>query len=273
MARKTLRGIIEGDYHCGHWAGLTPPDFYANPNSEDSDILVRHKAQKELWQWRSAKLKQIGRVDFHILNADLIDGRGERSGGTELQIVDRNKQVAAAIQCAKVVLLTKNGRRCMTRGTPYHTGDAEDFEDNIADALDCPIADRIWPEINGVIFDVRHKVGGSSVPHGRFAALARQKLWNMLLSGDGSHANHQPRAQVTIRSHVHYHTHVGGAGWVAMNLPCLQYPMSKYGSRQCDGAVDMGLTYWEVKPSGNFTWEPLICRPEAAKAEPLKLLA
>lgn len=269
--KKTLCGIIEGDYHCGHWAGLTPPDFWANPQSEDAVEKTRHKAQRELWDWRAKALGKIGPVDFHVLNADLIDGRGERSGGTELQIVDRNRQVGAAVQCARRVKLRPGGKRFMTRGTPYHTGAVEDFEDVIADVLECPIEDRIWPEINGVVFDVRHKVGGSSVPHGRFTALARQRLWNELLSGEGNQANGQPRAQVTIRSHVHYHRFIGGAGWVAMTLPCLQYPMSSYGARQCDGEVTMGLTYWEITPSGNFRWEPLICQPRAAKVQTLKL--
>lgn len=272
MARKTLRGIIEGDYHCGHWGGLTPPDFWPNPDTEDPIEQVRYRAQRELWTWRRHKLAGAGPVDFHFLNADLIDGRGDRSGSTELSIVDRNRQVGAAVQAAKLVKLTKKGARCMTRGTPYHTGQCEDFEDVIADALDCPIGDRMWPEINGVVFDLRHKVGSSSIPHGRFTAIARQKLWNTLLSdSESSAANKQPRAQVTIRSHVHYHVQIGGPGWVAMTLPCLQFPATRYGTRECDGEVHMGFTYWEVTPAGNFSWEAITCQPETAKAETLKL--
>ena len=271
MARKTKRGIFEADYHSGHWAGLTPPDFWTNPQSEDKQNRFRYRAQSQLWDWRRKALENIGRVDFHGLNADLIDGRGDKSGSTELIEVDRNRQVDMALQAARVVRLAPGGSRIMTRGTPYHTGKIEDYEDNIARALGCDIDDRVFFEVNGVTFDMRHKVGSSSVPHGRFTAIARQNLWNDLLSGDGGYANKQPRAQVIIRSHVHYYAICGGADWLAMTLPCLQYPNSKFGSRQCDGEITMGFTYWEITPAGNYSWRPVLCQLETGKAPTYKL--
>jgi hypothetical protein len=271
--RKTRRGIAESDYHTGHWAGLTPPTEWANPNGDEDYHKPRHDAQAALWNWRAKTLKEIGPVDFHFMNADLIDGRGERSGSTELQIVDRTRQVNAALLAARMVKLRDGGSRVMTRGTPYHTGQIEDFEDSIAESLDCHIGDHVYPEVNGVVFDLKHKVGSSSVPHGRMTALARQRLWNALLSGEGQHANGQPRANVLIRSHVHYHAFCGGADWLAMTLPCLQYPNSKYGMRQCDGEVTMGLTYWEITPAGNFSWKALTCQLPTGQAHTLKLSA
>ena len=75
------RLVIESDYHCGHWAGLTPPDWYQSGK--------KGKHQKELWEFRKSVLKDIGRIDFLIVNGDCIDGKGARSGGSELSTSDR----------------------------------------------------------------------------------------------------------------------------------------------------------------------------------------
>lgn len=264
MSRRTKRGVILGDFHCGHWCGLTPPDFWTDDRTDDPINKSWAGAQREFWKWYASIVRSVGKVDYVIANADLIDGRGDKSGSTELITSDRNRQLTMAVQCLKA---WEAPVYKLTRGTPYHVGKLEQFEDNIADAVDGEIADHLFPEINGVVFDIKHKIGSSAVPHGRATAQQRAALWNQILSDpDSSASNTRPRAQVIIRSHVHYHKYSGDPDTLAMTLPCLQLPMTRYGLQQCDGRVDVGLTVWEIKPSGSYTWRSEIARMQCSRA-------
>lgn len=267
-ARNAKRIILLGDFHCGHLAGLTPPDFQWRIGVEDPNDDKIARAQSEAWNWYTSQRKELGKPYAVFVNGDCIDGPGHRSGGTEEITTDCNKQAMMALQCIKT---WKSDRHIMTRGTPYHTGQQEDFEDQIADALDCKIGNHEWPEVNGLIFDLKHKVGSSSVPHGRHTALAKHKLWNALWARDDA----QPDARFIVRSHVHYHAHCGGSmggePWIAMTLPALQLANTKYGARQCDGLVNFGFVVVDVKPSGSYTWQARIAKLNHNKAQTLPI--
>jgi len=79
----------------------------------------------------------------------------------------------------------------MVRGTAYHTGSCEDWEDMIARAVGAKIADRMWVRVNGVVFDLRHHIGSSLLPHTRGIPLSRERLLNSLWS---ERVDGQPRA-------------------------------------------------------------------------------
>ena len=70
----------------------------------------------------------------------------------------------------------------MTYGTAYHTGDSEDWENEIAkDVGAVKIGSHEWFDIGyGWIIDCRHHVGSSSVPHARATANSRAALWARL---------------------------------------------------------------------------------------------
>jgi len=221
-AGGTKRVLALGDYHCGHAAGLTPPDWQGCQPWLPAKLL---DLQKQCWEFYAAKVKQMGSVDLLILNGDLIDGRGERSGSLEQIVVDRHEQCEMAIAAAKLV---KAKKIVATYGTAYHTGQEEDYEKLIADRLGAVIGSHEWVDVNGVVFDCKHHLGSSAIPHGRHTAVAKDRLWNLLWSDIGE----QPRGQVYLRSHVHYHQHCGGPGWLAMTLPALQAAATKYGGRR-----------------------------------------
>ena len=195
--------VAIGDLHCGHKVGLTPPAWWV---SEERYPNV-YKWQRESWEAYTKMIdEQVkrGRVDVLIANGDLIDGRGERSGSSELIVTDRCEQTDMAIEClrkwnAATVLLTY--------GTAYHTGKIEDWEDRVAEQLGADIAGRHQVDVGGVTFDARHHVGSSSIPHGRQTAVSRERLWNSILSGE----DQESRADVILRSHVHYHSFAGGS--------------------------------------------------------------
>jgi hypothetical protein len=259
--RKGKRVVCVGDFHCGHYAGLTPPEFQGAfphiPYYEKFTAL-----QRECWNWYAKMLKALQPIDLLIVNGDAIDGNGVKSGGTELLTTDRRVQAEMAIECAREA---KAKRIAMTCGTGYHTGNEEDWEYIIAKELKASIGSHEWFSVNGLVFDCKHHLGSSSVPHGRHTAEARDRYWNILWAERGD----QPKASIFIRSHVHYHSIAGGVGWLAMTLPALQATATKYGSRRCSGTVDFGLVHFDVTPSGEYSWRCHVAELAAGKAQAL----
>lgn len=250
----TKRILACGDFHAGHIQGLAPPSYhFSGKGSWARSRLV--KLQRQCWDWWKQELRQIkrqGPIHYAFLNGDLIDGRGEKGGGNELLTSDREEQCAIALDVIKSIGAESH---LLTYGTPYHTGDKEDFERYIAKELGASIKDQQWPKINGLTFSIKHHPsGGSQVPHGRHTAIARDRLWNIMWNADGGR---QPRADVILRSHVHYHNFCGGHNWLAMTLPALQVS-SNYGSRRMSGLVDFGFVLFEVHTNGDYTWDARI---------------
>lgn len=261
--KKNKRVVIISDLHCGHRVGLTPPPWwFENDESEKQAKIVR--IQREMWNFFASQIDALKPIDILIVNGDAIDGSGHRSGGREQVSTDRLKQCEMA---AYVIEYTGAKVVRMTYGTPYHSGETEDFESVIGDKLDVDfkIEGHAFPNINGVQFDIKHKIGSSGVPHGRYTALSREKLWNTVWA---SNDERQPDAGYLIRSHVHYHAKCGNHLWEAITTPALQGFGSIYGVRQCSGVVDVGFLVFDISSEGNVTWWPVIADLKHQKVQP-----
>jgi len=265
------RGIVIGDTHCGHLTGLTPPAYMIKERK--GATTKRNKwasLQRELWTAYTALLDRWGPFHFGLFAGDAIDGHGEQSGGSELVTPDIDDQIDMAVECMDQVRLhaARGFKWVSVYGTPYHTGKAQDHENAVAQKAGVKkIGSHEWIDVNGCVFDLRHKVGPSGVPHSRHTAVARQRLWNVLWA----ERELVPKANVVLRAHVHYHNFCGGPGWVAMTLPALQGMGTKYGSRQCDGLVDWGAVVFDVDSGGAFDWHSDVVLIEAQKAKVIKI--
>lgn len=244
------RVAVISDLHCGHRAGLTCPDYWYPEDSSSPHRRNFGRIQREMWGWYERTVSSISGVDVLIVNGDAIDGKAERSGGSELLTADRDEQVSIA---KTAIDLWKAKKIFIIEGTPYHTGKEESWEAVLADLVNGHFAAHEWIDVDGVIFDCRHKIGGSAIPHGRHTAPARAMLWNRLWAERGTH----PNADVLIRSHVHYHTLTGDSGKVAITTPCLQ-SHSKFGSRECDGTNDLGFITFDVD-NGDYSMQYYHC--------------
>jgi hypothetical protein len=257
------RVLIISDLHCGHLAGLTPSKWQLSIRG-DHDWDKFAILQRELWDNYTRVVRYLGNVDLLIVNGDLIDGRGERSGSTELITTDRHKQCDMAVAALNIIK-TKN--TVITYGTPYHTGEQEDFEKDVAKEIGASkIGSHEWIDVNGVIFDCKHHVSSSNNPYNRSVSVAKDRLWNVLWAEH----EEQPKADIIIRSHVHYHEYCGGSNWLAMTTPSLQGMGSKFGSRKCSGHVDFGVIHFDVDSDGSYTWQSHILRIPSQKAQTLK---
>ena len=271
MNRQTKRLVVLADLHCSHLSGLTPPRWQLGTQHAAHPKHQKWRAiERECWKFYAKTLRQLQPIDVLVVNGDLIDGRGERSGGTELITLDRSLQCEMAVECIEQA---KADFVIITYGTSYHSGQLEDWEDSIAKHFEphSKIGAHEWLDLNGVVFDFKHKVGTSSVPHGRKTPVEREKLWNALWADAGL----QPRADYVIRSHVHYceggFSYRGGRQVWAMTTPALQAMGTKYGARQCSGLVDFGLVHFDITPKGGVTWHPHVVKIVSQQARSLKL--
>lgn len=277
LPKREISVFVGGDFHCSHRVGLTPPAWQwktdANEIEDLESVHQQHKygrIQAECWKTYKTLLKQTGPFDVAFLMGDLIDGTGERSGGTELITTDRDVQRDMAIQCVQEL-----GAPIIVgvRGTPYHTGDSEDWEDqvysyfNARSGYRAKVGDHEWPRINGVTFDLKHQVGSSAVPHGSWTALGKEWLWNQLWADAG----YSPQADYIFRGHVH--TAIGGWRFVGKrrvevaSTPALQAMGSKFGARRCSRLVDWGFYVLRITVKGNVSLEPHVIQIDSQKAK------
>lgn len=253
------RVLVISDLHCGHFAGLTPPDWNDAPQKNSEQRFMLYRARRTYWKFYKDTVDKLKPIDVLIVNGDAVDGKGQRSGSTELLTTDRTEQVDMATACIEVVEAKKV---FMSFGTPYHTGVNEDWEAEIAKAVNAEkIGGEDWINVNGLVFNYKHFVGSSSVPYGRMTAIAKERIWQILWNEYGEY----PKADVLIRSHVHYFGHCGGYRWLAMTTPALQGVGSKYGKRKMSGTVDFGVVSFDVESKEEWSWESHILKSKSEK--------
>ncbi len=245
-----IRICVVSDLHSGHRIGLTPPGYQWLATTDDPIHNKFALAQADMWNRFRADIEAVREehpIDIAIVNGDAIEGKGTRSGGTELLKADRGEQVNIAVTAIREIGAEQI---VMTYGTPYHTGAEEDWENAVASGVGAvKIESHGLYEIDGVIIDARHHISSSIIPHGRFTALARENLWASIW------ADRYPgsKPDILIRSHVHYYGFCGDNEWLGMTTPALQGMGSKYGSRICSGRVDFGFVIIDIS-HGEYTW-------------------
>ena len=233
MENNKKRMVVISDLHCGHRVGLTPPKWQQNDDNKYA------KVQKSVWKFFTEQLEKIKPIDIVVINGDAIDGQGKKSGGTEHITTDRNEQVDMANECIQQIGAPKI---YMTYGTGYHTGNEEDFESILATQISSRIKSHLQLDVNGLIFDFKHKVGSSTVPYSRATAIGKEQIWNLVWA----ESKGMPISDVIVRSHVHYYDLSKRNGKTMVTTPALQGYGSKYGSRLCSGTIDIGFLSFDV---------------------------
>ena len=208
MKKKKKRVVVISDLHCGHRVGLTPPEY------GDRSTTKWNKAQRELWTEYNRMVKEHGPADVLLVLGDVIDGRGEKSGSTELITTDRKEQGEMAAACIE---MWKAKDIVMVFGTAYHVGNKEDFETPVAELVKAnKIGGQEWVKVDKVTFDLKHFIAGSGIPHGKGTPLAKEWLWNLVWNI----RDEQPLVDVFLRGHVHSFDSVS---YTHLTLPTTPY--------------------------------------------------
>ena len=255
------KGIVLSDLHSGHLAGLTPPRFRHYDPKWD-------RIEAELYENYEDMVDRNAPYDFLFLLGDLVDGKGSRSGGTELISTDINKQIDMAVEAINRVPLKEGASIIQVYGTPYHVGDEIDYETTISKEIKAKkIGGHEWADVNGIVFDLKHKTPSTTVPYSKATGISKERLWNYLWNEH----DEQPKAHVFLRGHVHYFFFCGDSNWTGIICPPLQGQGSKYGSRQCMGHIDFGVIYPFVSKEGEFTWDYDVRIIQSQKKYPIKI--
>ncbi len=261
------RVVIISDLHSGHLAGLTPPSWqvpYKGTSKTKRNKWAR--LQRDLWKFYADTIENLGKIHVLVVNGDAIDGPGKRSGGTELITTDPEEQCDMAVAAIRTAM-SRGTKVIMTYGTPYHSGEICDYEEWIAREVNAEkIGGHEWITVEGVTFDLKHKIGASGIPHGRHSGIAKERLWQQLWSEQQL----TPKSDVIVRSHVHYFGFCGGKDWLGLTTPALQGAGSKYGARQCSGLVNFGLTHFDAE-NGGYSWKAHLANLECQKSNALVL--
>jgi hypothetical protein len=267
------RVLFLTDLHSGHLFSLTPPDYWTPLVNNPKDDLLRRRnkcalVQRQMWSWFSKEIKKNGPFDVLLVGGDCVDGPGYKSGGTELISSDLNVQAEIATEVIKFV----NAKKIvMVYGTPYHVGDQSqsiDVEDIIAQKVGADkIGSHEWVDVDGVVFDIKHHAGRSSIPHGRGTLISKEWLWSELWAS----AEMTPRADVILRGHVHYPVEVNdpGLGYRAITGPALQWS-TKYGARIATGMVNVGFVVFDIN-KGSYTCKFVLAKLGSQKTQALRL--
>jgi len=246
-AVKPERVLPLGDLHCGSNVGLTPPEYQykyiSNPKTEEHRKRNKWaKLQKECWNWYVNKLDILKPINRAFVLGDMIDGDGNRSGGTELITTDRKVQVCMAIEALEIL---EAKYMSMVFGTPYHTGQVEDFELDVAKHFGCKIGGHEWESVNGCTFDLKHKQGNCKNP--------ATSIWNEIVDNrEWAVLGEQPKADILIRAHTHRFCLLRIEDCMGLAIPALQAYGTKFGARACSRKVQFGLVALDVWPDGEI---------------------
>jgi hypothetical protein len=241
------RLLILSDLHCGNVLGLTSPKYYSTEIS------------RKFWDWYVDEINSLGKVDHVVCNGDAIDGKALATGGKGLFENDRLKQVDIAYDCFTMI---DCDNFTVVRGSEYHTGKGEDFEDTLAEKLgEEKSCNEKWLDINGFLFHFRHHTNSSATPWGRFTAVAREKAWKDL---ESLKYNNNRVPDAVIRSHVHYYTQAYSTMGLTMTTPALQLN-SSYGQRRCAGITDIGFVVFDIESKEDYSWKSHILRLDLAE--------
>jgi hypothetical protein len=230
------RLFVGSDLHCGHLVGLTHPNYQISWNNASRGKYGI--VQRKLWKFFYDEVTKNGPYDGGLFVGDLIEGSGTRSGGSELITTDRIEQCKIAVDCLKVIPFKKGAKKYIQRGTPYHVGVCEEFEDIIAKEIK---ADKIenhgYYSCEKAVISAKHHIGSAYSPLSDGTPLLREYTWAQKWALDYGF----PLPTVIIRAHVHNFTVMQKLSCLMFTLPALQGLGSKFGSKLCSRTVDFGF--------------------------------
>ena len=244
------RIVAIADLHCGSKAGLTPPSWhYGVP--EDAHWPVRKAAdfRARQWEFYAATIAALQPIDRLLVLGDAIDGKQVKDEGIDLIVNDRQEQVRMAVDCIELCRAVKVA---FVYGSGYHTGNREDWENDVAEKFggDIGAEQDIKIQPSGIVFNCKHFIGNTNSPASRFTALSGEQIRQLLWAETGQ----QPKADVILRAHIHRYAHAEEDGWSAWVCPPLQGLGGRIARKRSGLPLSYGLLHFDVEDNGDYTW-------------------
>lgn len=222
------RGVVVSDIHAGSIYGMLPPNFKTFTGAR----IEQNTGQAYLWTCWIDFCERVAdfKPDFVIVNGDVVDGDQRRNHGAELSLVSPEDQTKAAADVLQVLEKSAPGAKWyFTQGTPYHVGDWNIAEESVAANLSgefyksVGVGNRcrevLWLNVDGVVIEAAHHIATNTGFY-RLTALDREGQWSAISGKDESKG--VPKADLLIRSHVHYFGYGEHASKQMITTPCWQ---------------------------------------------------
>jgi len=244
--------------------GITPPEWQAHKHKSKTRRNKFATLQQVAWEWYETKCKQVGPIDVCFVLGDCVDGQDKKGAGAGQITTDMEEQAEMAIRVLQEI---KAKKYVFVYGTGYHvTTEGIDIENHIAASFAAPIGNHEFVEVEGVVFNLRHKCGRSSIPHGKYTLLAKEQLWATMWKDYKDF----PDCDVLLRGHTHYFAVAQDSKHLMMILPCMKTLGDKYGGRNFVDVVDYGFVQFKVD-KGQYTWTSHMANFEEQKQKIRKL--
>ncbi len=197
--------IILGDTHVGSRYGIWPPDAL----DDEGGRWESNKYQKYLWEcwqhvWGIWLPQQVGNTTRIILHlGDAVEGVNPKA---ELIATEETTQVRAAQKLLEDHV--KGASVLMCAGTIFHAGKSAQWDNAVGQAIRAVPADGtqryarwdIWADVDGVLIQASHHIGGASADISEFTPLIGEYNATALAAGRLGY----PMPSVMLRGHSHW---------------------------------------------------------------------
>jgi hypothetical protein len=253
--------VAIGDLHCGSIYGIATPKFTIGTQRAEANAV-----QLALYEKMGECVGEWPRPDVLICNGDAIDGKCKKDGGLLCWSQSLEDQAAVA---AGIIKMWKAKKIYVTRGSAYHVdADGVPMEEMLAREVG---AERAGTDggLSADEYYLRHETGPTfhvahavSVGTGWYRAtpLSRELVFALLT------ASHKYRANIIIRSHVHYHVAVEFTSQRGYTLPCWQAQTRYMLRKSALGMMpDIGAVRFLVGEDGSITVQKKFFKIEESK--------
>ncbi len=258
---KTI--AVYSDIHDGSFTSVCS----AEPTIGESGGSYRpNKLQKVLFNaWQDSIDSLSKKADLLVINGEPMDGANPRQLGQQSWTTDINDQMEDS---AKLIKMIPHDNLMFVRGSGYHVQvGATNYEEVLANRMGATgykayggsgLTDYYaFVDINKKMFNFTHHVGFNKWAAYRTTAIARE------LAGMHFEAGKLHKADVIVRSHVHYFVHVEFPHTPGVSTPAWKFPDAHLFRGGVAGTTpDVGCVEFIIEPN-----EDVIVKKHIAELE------
>jgi len=245
--------LIVSDIHNGSSTAICSPE----PEIIDLGTTYKpNKLQKALFQaWVECTDDLIQKPTLLLVNGEPCDGGNRKQLGQQSWTTNFNDQLNDTVRLLKKI---PHENLMFVRGSGYHvTVDGTNFEEVIADKMGATnykafggsgLTDYYaLVEINGKLFNFTHHIGFNKWAAYRTTALARE------MAGMVFERDKMGKADVIVRSHVHYFVHIEFVHTHGFTTPAWKFPDGHLFRGGTAGTTpDIGMVEVIIEPNGDL---------------------